>query len=182
MWSNQWLGESLSCKLSTACQCGPRVSLPFWTYWLGWLYIFCLFFSMLSKKLYRQRLYMKCESVPRSVMSDSLWFHGLPGSSVHGILQARILEWVAILFSRGFSWPRDQTCVSHIQADSLPSEPPGKPQGHVYLALEFSRTCLTWSTVNITDSVFSYNFKETLPSRGNLESWSDIAIARFGVG
>ena len=38
----------------------------------------------------------------------------LPGSSVHGILQARILEWVAISFSRGSSWPRDQTCVSCI--------------------------------------------------------------------
>ena len=37
-----------------------------------------------------------------------------PGSSVHGILQARILEWVAISFSRGSFWPRDQTQVSHI--------------------------------------------------------------------
>ena len=37
-----------------------------------------------------------------------------PGSSVHGILQARILEWVAIPFSRGSSWPRDQTQVSRI--------------------------------------------------------------------
>ena len=36
----------------------------------------------------------------------------LPGSSVHGILQARILEWVAISFSRGSSWPRDWTHVS----------------------------------------------------------------------
>ena len=35
-------------------------------------------------------------------------------SSVHGILQARILEWVAISFSRGPSWPRDQTQVSRI--------------------------------------------------------------------
>ena len=38
----------------------------------------------------------------------------LPGSFVHGILQARILEWVAIPFSRGSSQPRDQTQVSHI--------------------------------------------------------------------
>ena len=38
----------------------------------------------------------------------------LPGYSVHGILQARILEWVVILFARGSSWPRDQTRVSHI--------------------------------------------------------------------
>ena len=37
-----------------------------------------------------------------------------PGSSVHGILQARILEWVAISFSRGSSLPRDQTRVSCI--------------------------------------------------------------------
>ena len=37
-----------------------------------------------------------------------------PGASVHGILHARILEWVAISFSRGSSWPRDQTQVSCI--------------------------------------------------------------------
>ena len=49
-----------------------------------------------------------------------------PGSSVHRVLQARILEWVAIYFPRGSSRPRDWTWVSCIQADSLPSEPPGK--------------------------------------------------------
>ena len=38
----------------------------------------------------------------------------LPGSSIHGIFQARVLEWVAIFFSRGSSLPRDQTQVSHI--------------------------------------------------------------------
>ena len=45
-----------------------------------------------------------------------------PGSSVHGISQARILEWLAISFSRGFSCPRDQTQVSTsaFQADYLP--------------------------------------------------------------
>ena len=37
-----------------------------------------------------------------------------PGFSVHGILQARILEWIAIPFSRGTSQPRDQTLVSCI--------------------------------------------------------------------
>ena len=35
-----------------------------------------------------------------------------PGSSIHGISQARILEWVAASFSRGPSWPRDWTCTS----------------------------------------------------------------------
>ena len=46
--------------------------------------------------------------------------HRLPGSSVHGILQARILEWVSIAFSRISSHPRDWTQVS-------PSELPGNP-------------------------------------------------------
>ena len=47
----------------------------------------------------------------------------LSSSSIHGILQARILEWVAIFFSRGSSQPRDQTrllCFLHWQASSLP--------------------------------------------------------------
>ena len=46
--------------------------------------------------------------------------------TVRGILQARILEQVAIPFSRGSSQPRDWTQVSGI-ADSLPAEPSGKP-------------------------------------------------------
>ena len=48
------------------------------------------------------------------VMSESFWPHGLspPGSSVHQIIQAKILEWVAIPFSRGSSWPRDWAHVS----------------------------------------------------------------------
>ena len=37
-----------------------------------------------------------------------------PGSSVHGILQARILEWIAMPSSRGSSRPRDQTCISYV--------------------------------------------------------------------
>ena len=48
----------------------------------------------------------------------------LPGFSIRGILQARILEWVAISFSRGSSPPRDRTR----QADTLLSEPPGNLQ------------------------------------------------------
>ena len=52
----------------------------------------------------------------RSVKSDCLRPHGLgpPGSSVHGILQARILEWVAMPSSKGSSQPKGQTQVSLI--------------------------------------------------------------------
>ena len=52
-----------------------------------------------------------------------------PGSSVHGILQARILEWVATASSRGSSRPRDRTLVScflYWQVGSLPLVPPWK--------------------------------------------------------
>ena len=55
---------------------------------------------------------------------------GPPGSSVHGILQT-VLEWVAIPFSRKSSQPENQPGSPVLQADSLPSEPPGKPlRGH----------------------------------------------------
>ena len=52
----------------------------------------------------------------------------LPGFSIHGILQARILEWVTISFPRGSSWPKDQTRSPALGADALTSEPPGKPK------------------------------------------------------
>ena len=53
--------------------------------------------------------------------------YSLPGFSVHGISQARRLEWVAIPFSRGFSQPRDQTRVSCITGRFFTTEPPRKP-------------------------------------------------------
>ena len=49
--------------------------------------------------------------------------HSLPRSSVHGIFQARVLEWVAISFSRVFSRPRDRTWVSHIIGRRILQEP-----------------------------------------------------------
>ena len=59
---------------------------------------------------------LTCESVSSSVASNSLWHYGLypPGSSVHGILQVRTGEWVAVPFSRGSSRPVDWTWVSCI--------------------------------------------------------------------
>ena len=54
---------------------------------------------------------------------------GPPGSSVHVILQARILEWVAIPFSRESPQPRDRTWVSHIAGRFLITGPRGKSPG-----------------------------------------------------
>ena len=60
-------------------------------------------------------LKVNIERVSYSGVFDSLWPHGLQAASLlHGILQARMLEWVAIPFSRGSSWPRDQIQVSCI--------------------------------------------------------------------
>ena len=69
--------------------------------------------SQSSEAAYTQRAYMcvraqACRTLCNSVDCSPL------GSSVHEISQARILEWVAMSFSRESSWPRDQTCVSCI--------------------------------------------------------------------
>ena len=50
-----------------------------------------------------------------------------PGSSVHGISQARVLEWVAIPFSKGSFQPRDQTLISCLVGRFFTTESPGKP-------------------------------------------------------
>ena len=75
------------------------------------------------------------------------------GSSVHGILQARTLEWVVISFSRGSSWtePRIEPESPTWQADFLPSEPPysvqqshphtGNDQSDCVLVLHFQIFC-----------------------------------------
>ena len=88
-----------------------------------------------------------------------------PGSSVHWILQARILEWFAMPFSRGTSWPRDGTCISFVSCVCsqvffffffLPLVLPGK------LHLTYRRNlmirwgqpaCLNFPTSLILDSV-----------------------------
>ena len=76
-----------------------------------------------------------------------------PGSSVHGILQARILEWVAVPSSRASSWPGDRTRLSHRhlhwQAGSAPLTPPGKPHLVCVWRVLSAQSCLTlWDPVN----------------------------------
>ena len=74
--------------------------------WLEWSFLCGAWSTMLMSS---------CCLVAQSCLT--LWDPmdcGPPGSSVHGILQARILGWVVISFSRGSSWCRDQTCISCI--------------------------------------------------------------------
>ena len=104
------------------------------TIWVIWFLLsfhltYCLnFFFFNSGKVSGISL---CDSVHAKLLShiqlcNSMDFT-LPGSFVHRILQARILEWVAIFFPRGSSQPRDQICVLYLlywQVGSLPLAPP----------------------------------------------------------
>ena len=70
-------------------------------------------------------MYLTSSKLLSLILCNSMDY-GLPGSSVYGILQAKILEWVAISSSRGFSQPRDQThgsCVSALAGRFFATEP-----------------------------------------------------------
>ena len=86
--------------------------------------------------MYRQKtLHILCQiSLLECCWCAQLWptlcnsmYYSLPGSSAHGIFQARILEWVAIPFSRGSSQPRDQTCISCVGRGFFSTETQGDP-------------------------------------------------------
>ena len=85
-----------------------------------------------------------------------------PGFSFRGISQARILEWIAISYSRGFSRPRDRTrvsCISFIgKVDSLPLWPPWKP---AFLSIQFSSFQFSRSVVS--DSLRPHGLQHTRP-------------------
>ena len=74
---------------------------------------------------------------------------GLPGLSVHGIFQARILDWVVMPSSRGYSWPRDWTQVSCTAGRPFTAEPSGKPN-IILLLLRGEKTEIVW--VKVTHS------------------------------
>ena len=87
------------------------------------------------------------------------------GSSVRGILQARILELLAILFSRMSSQPRDQTQASPLQADPWLSEPPpGSPSTHLLSTIcQWKFRCSYLSTDSCDCFYMSFCFVLWLP-------------------
>ena len=87
-----------------------------------------------------------------------------PGSSVHGIFQARILDWAAISFSRGPSWPRNQTHVSCTAGRFFTTEPPGKTRWRVKTGnfqLNYSDANLPNTTVQLSQLPFKITFALT---------------------
>ena len=83
------------------------------------------------------------------------------GSSVYGILQARILEWVAMPYSRGSSWPRDRTsisCISCIASGFFIIEPAGRPPaaGGGLSLVFLAHSCLTPVAVSIIPGPFPW--------------------------
>ena len=79
-----------------------------------------------SRNYYKRRKVKGLVAQSCLTLCDSMDY-SLPGSSVHGILQARVLEWVAIPSSRRSSQPGTEPGSPALQADFFPSEPPGKP-------------------------------------------------------
>ena len=117
-----------------------------------------------------------------------------PGSSVHGTLQARILERVAMPSSRASLPPKDQTCVSysllHWQSSSLPLVPPGKPKVRMLVIQSCPTLCDfldcsppvssdPWNSPGKNTGVGGIPFsRESSPSR-NLTQVSCISIRFF---
>ena len=104
-----------------------------------------------------------------------------PGSSVHGILQARILEWVAMPFSRGSSQLRDRTQASHIagrlfivwatsKATNLLSSSQSYKYGFIILQLES-----LWSNSLLNIRLFHF-VKQLLWQRAVFSLWKTVSI------
>ena len=97
----------------------------FWKLWITILYT-CELYNIVHQLCLCvcPRLLQLC-----SILCDPM-DRSLPGSSIHGISQARILEWVVISSSRGSSRPRDPTCTSWVRF--LPAEPSGSLVHQLY--------------------------------------------------
>ena len=83
---------------------------PIYKYWKVSEFSPCCYCCLIAKSCLTHCSHMNCK-----------------GSSVHGISQARILEWVVVSFFRGYSWPKDWNHISCLAGRFFTTEPPGKP-------------------------------------------------------
>ena len=113
-----WLHFLYMCWVMFLCLCGTELLcarlLPLMTTWSRKKMPLVTFgLCLLTESLL---LLFSCSFVSESLQPCDC---SSPSSSVHGIHQARLLDWVALSVSRGSSQPRDQTWVSWLQTDSL---------------------------------------------------------------
>ena len=112
-----------------------RKSVKIVKWHLIYLRIVPLLLSCISICYINETVLVHCCLVTESCLTllQPPWAIVPPSSSVLGISQARILEWVATFFSRGSSCQRDQTCISFFcQANSLPLSYQGSSMVHYY--------------------------------------------------
>ena len=86
--------------------------------------------------------------------------YSLPGSSIHGISQARILEWIAISFSKGSSQGSNIHFL-HWQADSLPLCHLGRP----YKSMLLPQFVIPYPSLTVSTSLFSMSVSLFLPCK-----------------
>ena len=100
-----------------------------------------------------------------------------PGSSVHGILQARILEWVAISFSRGSSRPKDWTHVSCLSRQILYNWATQKPSEHQKHKFMWKRSGIRASN-KLTFSTLAPHHYVSLPPPLSLGAVLTVIVSR----
>ena len=100
-----------------------------------------------------------------------------PSSSVHGIFQARILEWIAIAFSGGSSWPWDQNQVSCIVGSSLPSAKRETKDSKIICSV--AQSCLTlWTAAH--QAYPSFTISRSLLKLMSIESVMPAKVLNYG--
>ena len=104
--------------------------------------------------------------------------YSLPGSSVHGISQTRILEWVVISCSRESSWPRDWTWVSCIGRRILSNEPPGMPYqgGYCCSVAQLCPTLCDPMDCSMPGFLVLHHPPEFSKSRKSRDTWSNRQV------
>ena len=110
----------------------------------------------------------------------------LPGSSIHAISPVGILERVAISYSRGSSWPRDQTCISvspAFAAGFFTTVPPGKPQFKAWCGLILAQIIgLAHKPLNFNQGSSHYplflSFMKKMRWLDDITDWMDMSSSK----
>ena len=96
------------------------------------IYLFIVSWRKIALKYYVGFLHVCSVLVTKSCQTLATPWTIAWQAPLHGMSQARMLEWVAIFFSRGSSWPRDQTCISCIEDRLFTTKPQRRPVSAIY--------------------------------------------------